>query len=303
MAFYVLKGDLLDLKVDAIVAAANINLRMVEGVTRAIFHRAGDAKMKKACSDIGHCRVGHAVMTPSFDFKTTKAIIHAVGPNYINGKHNEEANLRSAYEDSLRLLLKEGYKSIAFPLLSGEFNYPLREAYEIACDVLIEFVKAHNDIDIFLVMYKNFPLTIDTIYKDEIMNYLSLNEKSTLSTNLNIKDNNEFVELTNRYIKSLKYEEEDLIFKANIKGDLLFKLHNDPQFIPSKKEAIALSIAFELDFTCANEYINKLGHSFENSNIHDIVIKYFIENKIYDIYTINNALFNYNFPSLGEEFN
>ena len=73
-------------------------------------------------------------MTPSFNLTNCKAIIHAVGPIYINGKHNEEPLLREAYRNSLQICVDNGFKSVAFPLLSGEFNYPLDEAYKVAED-------------------------------------------------------------------------------------------------------------------------------------------------------------------------
>ena len=157
MPFFVQKGDLVSMNVDCIVNDSNVNLSMVEGVGRAIFHKAGDAVLAKACKEIGHCDVGKAVITPAFGIENTKAIIHAVGPIYINGKHDEEKNLISAYLSSLNLAIENGYKSIAFPLLSGTFNYPLKECYEIGTRAIKEFIKNHNDIDVYMIMYKNFP--------------------------------------------------------------------------------------------------------------------------------------------------
>ena len=76
MPFFVEKGDLVSMNVDVIVNASNVNLSMVEGVGRAIYHKAGDSELAKACKTIGHCDVGDAVMTPSFGLTNTKAIIH-----------------------------------------------------------------------------------------------------------------------------------------------------------------------------------------------------------------------------------
>ena len=106
MALYLVRGDLVSMDVDAIIANANVNLKMVEGVSRAIFHRAGDLLLQEACRKIGHCDVGKAVMTLSFNITNCKAIIHAVGPNYINGKHGEEKNLRNAYKSVFKILSK-----------------------------------------------------------------------------------------------------------------------------------------------------------------------------------------------------
>ena len=67
MPFYVLKGDLVEMNVDAIVNAANVKLKMVEGVGRAIFHKAGDSELQSACNKIGSCNVGDCKVTPSFN--------------------------------------------------------------------------------------------------------------------------------------------------------------------------------------------------------------------------------------------
>ena len=61
MPFYLKKGDLVSANVDAIVNASNVNLKMVEGVGRAIFHKAGDSDLARACKLIGKCALGNAV--------------------------------------------------------------------------------------------------------------------------------------------------------------------------------------------------------------------------------------------------
>ncbi|MDY3778364.1 MAG: macro domain-containing protein, partial [Candidatus Onthovivens sp.] len=161
MPFYVLKGDLVEMNVDAIVNAANVKLKMVEGVGRAIFHKAGDSELQSACNKIGFCNVGDCKVTPSFNMTNAKIIIHAVGPIYINGKHGEKKALVSAYKRCFEELDKYNYHSIAFPLLSGEFNYPLNDAYNVAYDCILDYLKTHKDNYVYLVMYKNFPATID----------------------------------------------------------------------------------------------------------------------------------------------
>ena len=125
MPFYVIKGDLVNMNVDAIVNAANVSLKMVEGVTRAIFHKAGDEILTDACKKLvlergrSGFKPGDAIETPSFNLKNCKIIIHAIGPNYINGKHNEEKNLIRAYKESFAILNNYNYHSIAFPLLAN----------------------------------------------------------------------------------------------------------------------------------------------------------------------------------------
>ena len=164
MPFYFKRGDLVATECDAIINASNVNLKMVEGVGRAIFHKAGDKELTNACKQIGHCDVGAAVMTPSFNLTNAKAIIHAVGPIYINGKHGEEKNLRKVYRSVFKIALENNFKTLAFPLLSGEFNYPLRECYEIAEDEIKNFLKDHKDFKVYMILFKNFP---ENVSEDE----------------------------------------------------------------------------------------------------------------------------------------
>jgi hypothetical protein len=67
------------LRVDAIVNAANEELRAGGGVCGAIFIEAGHTELQEACNKIGHCDTGKAVITPGFKLPA-KYIIHAVGP-------------------------------------------------------------------------------------------------------------------------------------------------------------------------------------------------------------------------------
>ena len=73
------KGSITRMEVDAIVNAANEGLWAGGGVCGVIFSEAGHQKLQEACSRIGHCDTGSAVITPGFNLKA-KYIIHAVGP-------------------------------------------------------------------------------------------------------------------------------------------------------------------------------------------------------------------------------
>ena len=74
------KGDITDLEVDAIVNAANSQLKLGGGVAGAI-RRKGGPKIQEECDRIGYCPVGGAVITSAGNLKA-KYVIHAVGPRY-----------------------------------------------------------------------------------------------------------------------------------------------------------------------------------------------------------------------------
>ncbi|MFR6592106.1 macro domain-containing protein [Catenibacterium sp.] len=83
----------------------------------AIFKEAGYNELTDACTKIGHCDTGNAVITPGFQLKA-KYIIHAVGPQWHGGSHNKEHLLRKCYQTALLLARDNGCKSIGFPLIS-----------------------------------------------------------------------------------------------------------------------------------------------------------------------------------------
>lgn len=132
MKISAVQGDITVLSVDAIVNAANPELRGGAGVCGAIFAGAGYDAMTKACQAIGGCKYGEAVITDGFELPA-RYVIHAVGPIY--GQHNgrEAEILTSAYIQSLRVAEEYELTSIAFPLIStGVYGYPKNEAIRIA---------------------------------------------------------------------------------------------------------------------------------------------------------------------------
>lgn len=153
--YWVMKGnieieitDITELDTDAIVNAANSQLRQGGGVCGAIFKKAGSAPLTEACSKIGHCSTGDAVITPGFDLKA-KYIIHAVGPIWHGGDDGEEELLYSAYQNSLILAMENGCSSIGFPVISsGIYGYPKDEAWQVALTACRDFLKDNPDYPI-----------------------------------------------------------------------------------------------------------------------------------------------------------
>ena len=145
------KTDITDLDVDAIVNAANSGLLEGGGVCGAIFRKAGSQKLAEACSKIGGCRTGEAVITPGFGLKA-KYVIHAVGPIWNGGSENEAELLYGAYENSLILAMQNDCHSIGFPVISsGIYGYPKEEAWNVAVSACSDFINANLDYEISMV--------------------------------------------------------------------------------------------------------------------------------------------------------
>ncbi|MBP3580773.1 MAG: macro domain-containing protein [Clostridia bacterium] len=152
MPLTIIRNDITTLTCDAIVNAANSQLRCGGGVCGAIFKAAGITELTKACSKIGFCDIGQAVITKGFNLKA-KYIIHTVGPIYGENPNAEEEQLCSCYKNSLLLAKKKRLSSIAFPLISsGIYGYPKVEALKIATKAIKAFLEK-SEMQVYLVVY------------------------------------------------------------------------------------------------------------------------------------------------------
>jgi O-acetyl-ADP-ribose deacetylase (regulator of RNase III) len=140
--------DITALAVDAIVNAANEDLAPGGGVCGAI-HRAAGPELARACALVRPCPTGDARITPGFQLPA-RYVIHAVGPVWHGGQHDEAELLASAYRNALALAATHELSSIAFPAIStGIYGYPLEAATRIAVStVRAELARASSVRDV-----------------------------------------------------------------------------------------------------------------------------------------------------------
>lgn len=145
------KIGITELDVDAVVNAANSQLLAGGGVCGAIFRDAGSVELTNACSDIGSCETGNAVITPGFNLPA-RYIIHAVGPIWQGGNNNEEELLYNAYKQSLILAKENNCHSIGFPVISsGIYGYPKNQAWQKAIEACYDFINDNSDYPISII--------------------------------------------------------------------------------------------------------------------------------------------------------
>lgn len=137
-------GSCADQYVDVIVNAANRGLWAGGGICGVIFEKAGVTELTEACNKYSTpLNDGDAVITPAFDLKNAKAIIHAVGPDF-GSTPSAFKKLFDAYYNSLVTLMNNGYHSIAFPLISagifgGSLENPVAESTKQCCRAYKKF--------------------------------------------------------------------------------------------------------------------------------------------------------------------
>jgi len=158
-------GDITKLAVDAIVNAANAQLRPGGGVCGAI-HRAAGKSLREACAKIGGCDTGQSVHTDGYDLKA-KYVIHTVGPVWHGGDRNEEALLASCYRTALKIAKEIGARSIAFPAIStGIYGFPLDRATAIAVATVRDFLQQDDSLE--RVVFSVFGAEAEAAYRSEL---------------------------------------------------------------------------------------------------------------------------------------
>jgi len=134
-----IEGDITEQATDAIVNAANDQLILGGGVAGAI-RRKGGPKIQQECDEIGGTYVGGAVLTSGGDLKA-KHVIHAVGPQM--GEGDEDAKLKNATVNSLKVADENHLTSITFPAIStGIFGFPMARCAEIMLTSTIDYLSS-----------------------------------------------------------------------------------------------------------------------------------------------------------------
>lgn len=156
-------GDITQLKVDAIVNAANSSLLGGGGVDGAI-HRAAGRELLAECRTLQGCTTGDAKITKGYHLPA-KYVIHTVGPVWHGGNHGEEEQLRSCYRRSLEVGEANGCRSLAFPAIStGIYGYPKEKAAKTAVETIKEYFAEHQESVIEDVILVSFDAGTEQLY-------------------------------------------------------------------------------------------------------------------------------------------
>ena len=327
MPFEIVRNDIVNMKVDAIVNTANPRPIIGAGTDKAVHDKAG-ARLLLARKEIGNIAVGEAAITPAFDLDANY-VIHTAGPIWKDGRSGEEDLLASCFRNSLGIAKKKACESIAFPLIStGSYGFPKPLALQIAVREISSFLM-ENEMQVYLVVFEkqSFELSeklfksvssyIDANYVSEKMNLeygtskvrrrdyeeMLLHESSyeitaripNLDGMLNNLDKG-FSETLLDLIDRTGKKDSEIYKRANVDRKLFSKIRNNADYRPSKTTAIAFAIALELDLDETSDLLSRAGYALSQSSKFDVIVRYFIENKKYDIFELNSVLFEFDQP-------
>ena len=152
MPFTIVRDDLVNYDVDAVVVSTNESLVLDGGNGYDLASKIGLAKIQDACSTIGGCTPGNAVAIETGD-ERNPLMIFAVGPRWINGNHGEPVVLDSALAKALQEAVSHDSKTLALPLIAtGAFGFPSDLAFQITINAIEDFLQTH-DMDVTLVLF------------------------------------------------------------------------------------------------------------------------------------------------------
>lgn len=273
--------------------------------------------------------MGDSMLTSGQEFDAKYGIV-TVPPIWEGGERKEALHLAACYDSALRLAHRRRCKSIAFPLLSGECNgFPRDLALETAISVISEFLSKHEMMiylsvkdawaqhlpkpsiegmerlpankspqELFLEAIRggknessmDAPQKAGGFLKPRVPRSGSQEQKAGESFSQSL------MELAQE--KNLK---EPLIYqKANVERKVFLKIQSSPGFHPAKTTALGFALALELNLEQTKKLIGSAGYTLLEENKADLIVSHFIRQGNYNIYEINQALFAYGEPLVGE---
>ena len=289
MPLYLKKGDINTMHCDAIVIAADTL-------------SSGSAVIGKACNP------------------NAKYIIQISLPE---GKEQ----LASCYKSALTLALEYKCETVAFPLISaGTADFPENDAMGIAKESIEAFLEEH-DLTVYLVAYQNQTCNLGAELFTDVSNYIDRNYSDSIADELDatlmspsegyrtdsgainqavigLDDmlssiDESFSAMLMRKISECGISNADCYNRALVAKSVFSKIKNNPEYKPTKSTVAGFVIALRLPLDEAKEMFSKAGYSLSRSSKFDIILEWFISNRMYNVYEINEVLLTYDQLLIG----
>ncbi len=339
MPFKIIRADITELKVDAIVNPSNKELLAKGGLDLAIRQKAGSA-LEAACKALSPCAEAQIKVTEGYNLPC-KYIFHTVGPLWKDGQHKEGEILASCYTNALKKAQEMELDSIAFPLIAtGKNLFPKDLALSVATSEISNFI-LNNELTVYLVVFDKTSYRISTQRFDAVTAYIDDNfaenvkdertrptvllaptvdegpevqeallniynepERSPKKSTQNLNEllshlDESFSDMLLRKIHERGMTAVECYKRANIDKKLFSKIQSNRYYHPKKATVLAFAIALQLSLEETSEMLQKAGFALSRSNKADIIVQYYLQNHNYNIFEINETLFAFDQQLIG----
>lgn len=334
MPLQIVRHDITKMRVDAIVNTTNEEMVGYSGVDLAV-HTVAGPELDKECERIAPLGLGMAKIMGAYNLPC-KYVIHTSGPVWQGGLLGESILLKSCYIEALKLAYERRCQSVAFPLISsGTYGYPKDQVLRFAIEVITEFLYEHEmmvyicvldrtSYEFSQILYAELSRVIaadddeeflseaisDGFFEKEcvaaapkmmtpsIAEFSSVKGKS-LQEYMKAMDKSFAFKLFDR-IDARGMTDVECYKRVNVDKKTFSKIKCNPQtYKPSKQTAAAFAIALRLDLEETQDLLASAGLTLSRSFVFDKIIRYFIQNEVYDIFVINEVLFEFDQVLLG----
>ena len=339
MPLTIIRNDITKVQCDAIVNAANNSLLGGGGVDGAIHRAAGKCLLEECAKlggcDTGDAKMtlgydlpckyvihtvgpiwrggGHGeeeLLRSCYRKSLEAALGHECAsvafPLISSGVYGypKDAALRIAVEEIGSFLLENEMLVYIVIFDKASFNIGNKLFSDISSYIDDNYVEEHTDrsriLQHALRKSKAIPAARHAVCEDRDGSESLCRETSVHSLEDALKNIDEsFSEMLLRKIDEKGMKDAECYKKANIDRKLFSKIRSDKNYRPSKTTAIAFAVALELPLNEAKDMLMKAGFALSHSSKFDVIIEYFITNKKYDIFEINEALFAFDQNLLG----
>ena len=341
MPLQIIRQDITKMRVDAIVNTTNEEMIGYSGVDLAI-HTIAGAELDAECAKLAPLGLGQAKLSGAYGLPC-KHVIHTSGPEWRGGLLGESIILRSCYIESLKLAVKSGCRSVAFPLISsGVYGYPKDQVLKFAIQTITEFLFDH-ELTVYLCVFDKESYSFSQKLFSDIQEFIndeyveehdedfyeafdgSVDEmpmaksiQAPMCVDAMIPRKRETSSAAGKslreYMKQMDRSFQEMLFdlidesgmtdvecykKANVDKRTFSKIKSNKDYKPSKQTVIAFAISLQLDMDTTQELLATAGFTLSRSRVFDKIIRYFIHNGNYDIFEINEALFEFDQVLLG----
>ena len=341
MPLQIIRQDITKMRVDAIVNTTNEEMVGYSGVDLAI-HTIAGAELDAECAKLAPLGLGQAKLSGAYGLPC-KYVIHTSGPVWRGGLVGESIILRSCYIESLKLAVKSGCRSVAFPLISsGVYGYPKDQVLKFAIQTITEFLFDH-ELTVYLCVFDKESYSFSQKLFSDIQEFIndeyvdehdedfyeafdgSIDEmpmakciQAPMCADAMMPRKRETSSAAGKslreYMKQMDRSFQEMLFdlidesgmtdvecykKANVDKRTFSKIKSNKDYKPSKQTVIAFAISLQLDMDTTQELLATAGFTLSRSKVFDKIIRYFIHNGNYDIFEINEALFEFDQQLLG----